>query len=78
VTNAVDRLEADGLVSRRANPDDGRGTLATITDAGRQLATEATGLMNEQLFSSLHVDESLLGDLFGSLSQLRQAAGDFA
>ena len=34
--------------------------------------------MNEQLFSSLHVDESLLGDLFGSLSQLRQAAGDFA
>jgi DNA-binding MarR family transcriptional regulator len=77
VTNAVDRLERDALVSRRANPDDGRGTLATITDAGRRLATAATGLMNERLFSSLHVDESLLGDLFGPLSTLRQAAGDF-
>src|SRR5580658_6834106 len=42
VTNAVDRLEGDGLVARRANPDDGRGTLAIITEAGRALATSAT------------------------------------
>src|SRR5580658_9889438 len=31
VTNAVDRLEAQGLVVRRPNPRDGRGTLATLT-----------------------------------------------
>ena len=31
VTNTVDRLERDGLVRRRPNPRDGRGTLAEIT-----------------------------------------------
>ena len=40
VTNAVDRLEADGLVARRSNPDDGRGTLARLTPAGRRRATD--------------------------------------
>ena len=34
VTNAVDRLEADGLVTRQSNPDDGRGT-ARLIDGGR-------------------------------------------
>ena len=34
VTNAVDRLEADGLVARRSNPDDGRGTLAALYRGG--------------------------------------------
>ena len=43
VTNAVDRLEADGLVARRSNPDDGRVTLAALTPSGRRTATEATG-----------------------------------
>ena len=38
VTNAVDRLEADGLVPRQSNPDDGRGTLARLTPAGRRRA----------------------------------------
>ena len=33
VTNAVDRLEGDGLVTRRLNPDDGRGTLS-LPDGG--------------------------------------------
>ena len=38
VTNAVDRLEADGLVTRRSNPDDGRVTLAALTPSGRRVA----------------------------------------
>src|SRR5271163_3676163 len=42
VTNAVNRLEADGLVARRSNPDDGRGTLANLTAAGRRTAGQAT------------------------------------
>ena len=46
VTNAVDRLEAQGLVERRPNPQDGRGTLAALTGPGRQLAQRATELMN--------------------------------
>jgi DNA-binding MarR family transcriptional regulator len=53
VTNAVDRLELRGLVARHPNPVDRRGTLASLTGAGRRLAQEATELMNAQVFSDL-------------------------
>ena len=77
VTNAVDRLEAQGLVTRRSNPKDGRGTLATLTSSGRTLAQEATERMNAEVFSDLGVNEPALRSLFGPLGKLRQAAGDF-
>ena len=34
LTRLVDRLVRDGLVERQACPDDARGTLAVLTDAG--------------------------------------------
>ena len=37
VTNTVDRLVRSGLVDKRPNPNDGRGTLASITDKGREV-----------------------------------------
>ena len=43
VTNVVDRLEAAGLVRREPNPQDGRGTLAVLTEEGRAVAGKATG-----------------------------------
>ena len=76
VTNAVDRLEARGLVTRRSNPD-GRGTLAWLTAAGRRTALEATEAMNESLFADLGVDTSSARLLFDLLADLRRAAGDF-
>ncbi len=36
ITQLVDRLESDGLVRRRADPDDRRGVLAELTPAGEQ------------------------------------------
>src|SRR5688572_26528902 len=42
VTQLVDRLEADGLVSRTADTVDRRSRLAVLTDAGR--AAHARGL----------------------------------
>ena len=78
VTNAVNRLEARGLVERRPNPQDGRGTLAALTEPGRHLARRATELMNERVFTDVGLDGPELQTLFGALSQLRQAAGDFA
>lgn len=78
VTNAVDRLEAGGLVSRRANPEDGRGTLAVLTAAGRRMAAQATRQMNGQVFADLGLDAPSLNALFGPLGQLRRAAGDFS
>ena len=41
VTRQIRRLEEAGLVEREASPEDGRGVLATITDAGRELVEEA-------------------------------------
>jgi len=78
VTNAVNRLEARGLVERRPNPQDGRGTLAALTEPGRHLARRATELMNERVFTDVGLDGPALQTLFGALSQLRQAAGDFS
>ena len=76
VTNAVDRLEAQGLVTRRPNPDDGRGTLAAITAMGRRVADRATVAMNANVFSDLGLDQPALVALFDSLVDLRRAAGD--
>ena len=78
VTNAVNRLEARGLVERRPNPQDGRGTLAALTEPGRRLARRATELMNERVFTDVGLDGPALQTLFGALSHLRRAAGDFA
>jgi len=77
VTNAVNRLEADGLVARQSNPDDGRGTLARLTAAGRRRAAQATDLMNEQVFEDLGVSPTTVRRLFDQLADLRRAAGDF-
>ena len=77
VTNAVDRLESRGLVTRRSNPEDGRGTLAWLTEAGRRTAVEATAAMNSSVFADLGVSDAALRRLFDLLAELRRAAGDF-
>jgi DNA-binding MarR family transcriptional regulator len=77
VTNAVDRLQADGLVDRRSNPDDGRGTLATLTPAGRRVARTATAAMNKEVFADIGAPSETVSRLFELLADLRRAAGDF-
>jgi DNA-binding MarR family transcriptional regulator len=77
VTNAVGRLERDGLVTRRPNPDDGRGTLARITSKGEVVAREATEQLNGLVFSAVELGEDELARLFELLAALRRAAGDF-
>jgi DNA-binding MarR family transcriptional regulator len=41
LSQVVARLERRGLIRRAPDPDDGRYTLATLTDAGRSAVTEA-------------------------------------
>ena len=41
VTRQIRRLEESGLVQREASPEDGRGVLASITEAGRAVVAEA-------------------------------------
>lgn len=41
VAQRLNKLQARGLVSRQANPQDGRGTLVALTAAGRELIETA-------------------------------------
>ena len=77
VTNAVDRLEAQGLVKRTPHPTDRRTTLAEITAAGREAALRATEQLNEKVFSDVGLPPQRLEELLSVLKSLRQVAGDF-
>ncbi|MEU8819393.1 MarR family transcriptional regulator [Actinoplanes sp. NPDC048796] len=41
MTKRIDRLERDGLVTRRPSTTDGRGRVVALTDAGRTLIDQA-------------------------------------
>src|SRR5215216_1718299 len=59
-TKRLDRLEQAGLITREPDPDDRRGTLITLTEAGRELIDGVTAahLENErELLSALTADE---------------------
>lgn len=77
VTNTVDRLVGSGLVAKRPNPNDGRGTLASITDKGREIVESATRDLMAMDFGLGVYDEEECGEIFALLRPLRIAAGDF-
>ena len=54
VTNIIDRLEEQGMVVRRPNPRDGRGTLAEITARGRKTAVRDGRLRRRRTRAGVH------------------------
>jgi DNA-binding MarR family transcriptional regulator len=54
MTNRIDRLEEDGLVERRRDPDDRRGVRVALTEAGNQAWVESTNTqaIKEKLIAS--------------------------
>jgi DNA-binding MarR family transcriptional regulator len=78
VTSAVDRLEVQGFVRRTPHPNDGRATLAELTDEGRSVVRAATAALNADVFTDLGLDDGELRTLFSLLEKMRRAAGDFA
>ena len=78
VTNAVQRLEADGLVVRSANPSDGRSVLAQITDTGRDLVDRCTDRLNAEVFAIVPIPAQQQLRTFRALKGVRRAFGDFA
>ena len=78
VTNTVDRLVSAGLVGKRPNPNDGRGTLAAITDKGREIVKAATRDLIAMDFGLGAYDGEECAEIFALLRPLRIAAGDFA
>jgi DNA-binding MarR family transcriptional regulator len=77
VTNTIDRLEQQGLVVRKPNPDDGRGTLAEITAAGREVVLRATADLMAAEFGMGGYESGQLEEISGILRALRVSAGDF-
>jgi DNA-binding MarR family transcriptional regulator len=70
-TKRLDKLEAAGLIARAADPDDRRGTLISLTAAGRTLIDELTPahLDNERrILGALgEADQRRLADLLRKL-----------
>jgi DNA-binding MarR family transcriptional regulator len=77
VTSIVRRLEAAGLVVRRAHPEDGRAVLAEITPVGRELVEVATKDLVGADFALGSLSEAELATLAALLTPVRKAAGDF-
>jgi DNA-binding MarR family transcriptional regulator len=77
VTNTIGRLERQALVIRRPNPRDGRGTLAEITPAGREVVQRSTADLMKAEFGLAGYGDAQLDELFSMLRGLRVAAGDF-
>lgn len=59
ITQLVDRLEADGLVSRTADPHDRRSRLAVMTAAGRKACDAGTRIRQQ-------AERVLLSELSGA------------
>jgi DNA-binding MarR family transcriptional regulator len=78
-TKRLDRLEQAGLIARAPDPGDRRGTLITLTAAGRELVDAATEahLENERrLLAGLTADERRrLADLLRKLRLRLPPAG---
>jgi DNA-binding MarR family transcriptional regulator len=77
VTNAVDRLEAAGLVRRLAHPTDGRATLVEVTEEGKARALDAAQILNVAVFEQPGFTPRELEELSRMLGRFRQDAGDF-
>ncbi len=77
VTNAVDRLERSGLVSRHPHPRDRRAVIVKLETPGGEVAAAATELLNEQVFSDIGIDDGSTRSLVATLRDLREGAGDF-
>jgi DNA-binding MarR family transcriptional regulator len=77
VTNTINRLERAGLVVRRPNPQDRRGTLAEITASGRSVVGDATQVLMAAGFGMGGYGRDQLDEMFALLRDLRVAAGDF-
>lgn len=78
ITNAVDRLEAAGLVRRLPHPTDGRATLVEVTGEGRRVALEATEALNLEVFSAPGLPPRRVATLQSLLTDFRRSAGDFS
>lgn len=78
VTNAIDRLEAQGLVRRVADPGDRRRTLAELTAEGKDVLAAATEKIMAIDFAIDGLSVKQQDQTYDLLRRMRQSAGDFS
>lgn len=76
VTNAVDRLEAQGFATRERDDQDRRVVRAAITQAGREVVDRATLGLNREVFSAVGLSGDAVTALTSALTDYRRRAGD--
>jgi len=77
VTNAIDRLEAQGLVRRLPDAADRRRTLAELTAKGKDVMTAATEALMAIDFAIDGLSTKEQDKTYELLRTLRSSAGDF-
>jgi DNA-binding MarR family transcriptional regulator len=77
VTNAIDRLEAQGLVRRVPDRDDRRRTLAELTAAGKDAVAAGTEALRDIEFAVTGLTPAQQEEAYRLLKAMRAAAGDF-
>ena len=78
VTNAMDRLESQGLVRRVADEKDRRRTFAELTDEGQRVLKLATEAITAIDFAVPGLTAEQQDQTYELLRHLRSSAGDFA
>ncbi len=76
VTNLIDGLERSGYVRRLAHESDRRTTLAEITPRGREVATAATELLNDDRFGTDSLEAEELETIYELLRGFRERADE--
>lgn len=77
-TDLVDALERHGYATRASERPGRRTTLVAISERGRQVAAEATALLNKDQFGTAPLREQELVALTEILRRVRAGAGDAA
>lgn len=77
-TNAVNRLEADGLAERSSDPGDRRRVLVSPTAAGRARVEAATEVLNTSVFQRLPMGDDASSAVIAGLRELRQGYDHFS
>ena len=74
VTGLLDRLEADGLLTRSIDPNDKRSFVLRLTDKGREVARQVEDVRRRQVARALaKMNEAELAALYTGLSALVEA-----
>ncbi|MFE3003118.1 MarR family winged helix-turn-helix transcriptional regulator [Nocardia sp. NPDC059246] len=76
MSKAVDRLEAQGLCVRRANPGDRRSSIIELTPAGKELLAQANTVLDRAFADAVGavLSPAEAAELQRSLAKLRSVA----